>query len=211
MRARENARPSFARRALACLVSAAMCVAFTPAVAWGEGAASGELDVSQGGITITATGYTIGGGSETAYTGAYTITGTAAQAAGSSSIVVASGTHEITLKDASIDVSKDSDAGSYTVDYNVANNSTNVPTGSLQYLHATIAKATPSLGIEASQAKLNGGGTVTLAMSGALAGEEPVVSCDNGIDVSPNGDGTYTAVLPDETKSYTFLCRRRSR
>ena len=110
MRARENARPSFARRALACLVSAAMCVAFTPAVAWGEGAASGELDVSQGGITITATGYTIGGGSETAYTGAYTITGTAAQAAGSSSIVVASGTHEITLKDASIDVSKDSDA-----------------------------------------------------------------------------------------------------
>ena len=96
------------------------------------------------------------------------------------------------------------DAGSYTVDYNVANNSTNVPTGSLQYLHATIAKATPSLGIEASQAKLNGGGTVTLAMSGALAGEEPVVSCDNGIDVSPNGDGTYTAVLPDETKTYTF-------
>ena len=79
MRARENARPSFARRALACLVSAAMCVAFTPAVAWGEGAASGELDVSQGGITITATGYTIGGGSETAYTGAYTITGTGAK------------------------------------------------------------------------------------------------------------------------------------
>ena len=74
MRARENARPSFARRALACLVSAAMCVAFTPAVAWGEGAASGELDVSQGGITITATGYTIGG-----YTGAYTITGTPAR------------------------------------------------------------------------------------------------------------------------------------
>ncbi|MBS7407411.1 MAG: hypothetical protein KIG15_07230, partial [Coriobacteriales bacterium] len=79
MRARENARPSFARRALACLVSAAMCVAFTPAVAWGEGAASGELDVSQGGITITATGYTIGGGSETACTGVYTITGTAAR------------------------------------------------------------------------------------------------------------------------------------
>ncbi|MGN0078225.1 MAG: hypothetical protein ACI36V_05495 [Coriobacteriales bacterium] len=106
MRARENARPSFARRALACLVSAAMCVAFTPAVAWGEGgAASGELDVSQGGITITATGYTIGGGSETAYTGAYTITNTAAEAAGNG-IVVASGTHEITLKDASIDMSE---------------------------------------------------------------------------------------------------------
>ena len=62
MRARENVRLSFARRALACLVSAAMCVAFTPVVAWGEGTASGELDVSQGGITITATGYTIGGG-----------------------------------------------------------------------------------------------------------------------------------------------------
>ena len=114
MRARENVRPSFARRALACLVSAAMCVAFTPAVAWGEGAASGELDVSKGSITITATGYTIGGGSETAYTGAYTITGTAAQAAGSS-IVVASGTHEITLKDASIDVSKDSDAFAFEI------------------------------------------------------------------------------------------------
>ena len=115
MRARENVRPSFARRALACLVSAAMCVAFTPVVAWGKGAASGELDVSKGSITITATGYTIGGGSETAYTGAYTITGTAAQAAGSSSIVVASGTHEITLKDASIDVSKDSDACAFEI------------------------------------------------------------------------------------------------
>ena len=62
MRARENVRPSFARRALACLVSAAMCVAFTPVVAWGKGAASGELDVSKGSITITATGYTIGSG-----------------------------------------------------------------------------------------------------------------------------------------------------
>ncbi|MGN0073453.1 MAG: hypothetical protein ACI36W_06650 [Coriobacteriales bacterium] len=584
MRARENVRPSFARRALACLVSTAMCVAFTPVVAWGEGAASGELDVSQGSITITATGYAIGGGSETAYTGAYIITGTAAQAAGSS-IVIASGTHEITLKDASIDVSEESgacafeiapgasvkltlagtsslksgnekaalqveeqegaaaellvtkgstgslecvggdyaagigggrhgsagivsvaggsikatggfsgagigggdrgnggtvtitggavdvtagnfgagigggyggscvsvkitggsvkayaprngagigggyqaehggiititggtvdasspdkgagigggyvgagaavtvsggtvtamggnsgagigngvngsigtfttqesgspfkgnaviyansiadssqksfwnclffrsgvdpimygtelaptedftipsgrrllfatnqtitisagvtvtnngtidmfnvgtlvnygtitgnkplnrtlatitppvaqdglvydgtpkqliktpgsvsdgftlhywdgslwasdaarvtasDAGSYTIDYNVANNSTNVPTGSLQYLHATIVKATPSLGIEASQDELSGGGTVTLAVSGVLIGEEPLVSCDNGIGVSSNGDGTYTAVLPDETKSYTF-------
>ena len=35
MRARASARPSLLKRALACLVSAAMCVAFTPVVAWG--------------------------------------------------------------------------------------------------------------------------------------------------------------------------------
>ena len=105
MRAGENARLPFARRVLACVVSAAMCVAFTPVVAWGQDAAAGELDLSQGGITITATGYTLGDGSETAYTGAYTITSTAAEAVGNG-IVVASGAHQITLKDANIDVSK---------------------------------------------------------------------------------------------------------
>ena len=105
MRAGENARLPFARRALACVVSAAMCVAFTPVVAWGQDAAAGELDLGQGGITITATGYTLGDGSETAYTGAYTITSTAAEAVGNG-IVVASGAHQITLKDANIDVSK---------------------------------------------------------------------------------------------------------
>ena len=35
MRARASARPSLLKRALACLVSAAMCIAFTPVVAWG--------------------------------------------------------------------------------------------------------------------------------------------------------------------------------
>ena len=35
----------------------------------------GSLDISEGSIVITATGYTVGGGDETAYTGDYTITG----------------------------------------------------------------------------------------------------------------------------------------
>lgn len=37
--------------------------------------AAGTLDISAGSIVITATGYTVGGGDETAYTGDYTITG----------------------------------------------------------------------------------------------------------------------------------------
>ena len=51
MRARASARPSLLKRALACLVSAAMCIAFTPVVAWGnEAAISGPNQISYGGV-----------------------------------------------------------------------------------------------------------------------------------------------------------------
>ena len=76
--------------------------------------------------------------------------------------------------------------------------------GSVQTLRVTIAKAAPSLGITASEGSVSGGGAVTLTVSGALAGEKPLVACDNGIAVTSNSDGTYTATLPNETKDYTF-------
>lgn len=38
---RENTKPTLLRRALACLLSAAMVVAFTPVVAWGDGVIGG--------------------------------------------------------------------------------------------------------------------------------------------------------------------------
>ncbi|MGN0039185.1 MAG: hypothetical protein ACI36Y_08675, partial [Coriobacteriales bacterium] len=62
---RENAKPSLMRRALACLVSAAMVVAFTPVVAWGDPATSGVkyLDWDDTNKKLV----------ETSYTGEYTV------------------------------------------------------------------------------------------------------------------------------------------
>ena len=49
MRVKASARPSLLKRAVACLVSAAMCVAFTPVVAWGnEAGISGPNQISYG-------------------------------------------------------------------------------------------------------------------------------------------------------------------
>lgn len=76
-----------------------MAMLFVPVVAWGQTPKS--LDISQGSITITSAGYKIGDGNEQSYKGAYTISGTTT----TNTVTVSSGTHNITLDGASIDVS----------------------------------------------------------------------------------------------------------
>lgn len=61
-----------------------------------EPAETKELDLAQGSIVISATGYTIGSAEETAFTGNYTISSTA-QSATAYYILVTGGTHTITL------------------------------------------------------------------------------------------------------------------
>ncbi len=70
----------------------------------------------------------------------------------------------------------------------------------------TVDKAQPTIVISADQTSLTGSGTVKLTVTskGVPTDGEIEVTCDNGITVTENKDGTFTAVLPNETKTYTF-------
>ena len=68
-----------------------------------------------------------------------------------------------------------------------------------------IVKATPSISISAAPDTLTGSGTVKLTVTGAPTTEGSVtVTCDNDITVTKNEDDTYSAALPNATKTYTF-------
>ena len=68
----------------------------------------------------------------------------------------------------------------------------------------TVDKATPAIKISADQTSFTGSGTVKLTVSGAPTEGSVNVTCDNGITVTNNNDRTFTATLPNETKTYTF-------
>ena len=66
-----------------------------------------------------------------------------------------------------------------------------------------IVKAKPTVSITAEPASLVGGGKVTLTVTGVPEEGNVTVTCDNGITVDSE-NGTYSAVLPNRTVSYTF-------
>ena len=66
----------------------------------------------------------------------------------------------------------------------------------------TIAQAAPTVSITAEPASLVGGGTVKLTVT-TDAPAEVVPTCE-GVTVTKTGDGTFSALLPNETKTYTF-------
>ena len=68
----------------------------------------------------------------------------------------------------------------------------------------TITKAKPTVSISAKPDSLRGGGKVTLTVTGVPEKGNVIVTCDNGIEVTDNGDDTYSAVLPNRTVNYTF-------
>ena len=69
----------------------------------------------------------------------------------------------------------------------------------------TVNKATPAISISADPATMSGSGTVKLTVTGAPAEGNVGVTCDNDdITVTNNNDGTFTATLPNQTKTYTF-------
>ena len=91
-------------------------------------------------------------------------------------------------------------AGSYTVkatfpeteNYREATATTNF----------TIAQAAPTVSITAEPASLVGGGTVKLTVT-TNAPEKVVPTCE-GVTITENSDDTFSALLPNETKTYTF-------
>ena len=64
-----------------------------------------------------------------------------------------------------------------------------------------IVKAKPDVKITADPTSLVGGGKVTLTVSGAPA--KVVPTCD-GVTITENSDGTFSAVLPNRTATYAF-------
>lgn len=72
------------------------------------------LDLSQGSIVISATGYKQGSGDETPFTGAYTIKQDD-KAYLNNTVSVTGGTHEITMNDVVIDVSNSSGACAFSI------------------------------------------------------------------------------------------------
>ena len=75
-----------------------------------------------------------------------------------------------------------------------------LPTG----VTGEITKATPTLTLTATPESLRGGGTVTLTLTGVPEGGNATVTCDNNIPVTAGSNGTWTATLPNATKTYTF-------
>ena len=92
------------------------------------------------------------------------------------------------------------DSGDYTVGITVGND-----TATSDPKTVAITKATPSISISATPNTLTGGGTVTLTVTskGIPTDGKVEVTCDNDIAVT-NKDGTFTATLPNATKTYTF-------
>ena len=66
----------------------------------------------------------------------------------------------------------------------------------------TVAQAAPTVSITAEPASLLGGGTVKLSVT-TNAPEKVVPTCE-GVTITENSDGTFSALLPNETKTYTF-------
>lgn len=73
------------------------------------------LDLSQGSITISTTGYKQGGGNETPFTGAYTIE-QSDKSNLTNTISVENGTHQITMNNVDIDVSSVSGACAFSIE-----------------------------------------------------------------------------------------------
>ena len=67
----------------------------------------------------------------------------------------------------------------------------------------TVNKATPAISISADPATMSGSGTVKLTVTGVPDKGTVNVTCNNGITVNNDG-GTFTATLPNQTKTYTF-------
>ena len=89
-------------------------------------------------------------------------------------------------------------AGNYTAKVTVQ--------GVMASVNFTITQAKPTVKITADQTSLTGSGTVKLTVTpnGVPEKGTVTVTCDNGITVTENTDGAFTAALPNETKTYTF-------
>ena len=94
-----------------------------------------------------------------------------------------------------------SESGTYTVDVKTSSGDA---TWTSNAVNVTITKATPAISISADPATMSGSGTVKLTVSGVPTEGSVEVTCNNDITVTPNEGGTFSATLPNQTKTYTF-------
>ena len=106
-----------------------------------------------------------------------------------------------TLEDNILTITK---AGTINVNLTTAGTD-NYNAGSAVTATLIVDKAAPTIDITADQTSLTGSGTVKLTVTpnGVPTEGKIEVTCD-GITVTKNEDGTFTAALPNETKTYTF-------
>ena len=106
-----------------------------------------------------------------------------------------------TLEDNILTITK---AGTIEVSLTTAETD-NYKAGSAVTATLIVDKAAPTVKISADQTSLTGSGTVKLTVTpnGVPTEGKIEVPCD-GITVTKNEDGTFTAALPNETKTYTF-------
>ena len=106
-----------------------------------------------------------------------------------------------TLEDNILTITK---AGTINVNLTTAGTD-NYNAGSAVTATLIVDKAAPTIDITADQTSLTGSGTVKLTVTpnGVPTGGKIEVICD-GITVTKNKDGTFSATLPNETKTYTF-------
>ena len=72
------------------------------------------------------------------------------------------------------------------------------------YADLTIETAIPEITISADKATLTGSGTVTLTVEKPEDGKVTVTCDKEGVTVTENEDGTFTATLPNADETYTF-------
>ena len=102
----------------------------------------------------------------------------------------------------SLELSNVADSGDYTVKITVGTD-----TATSEQTTVTITKATPAISISADPDAMSGSGTVKLTVDGVPTEGSVTVTCDNDITVTKNKDGTFSATLPNQTKTYTFTAR----
>ena len=78
----------------------------------------------------------------------------------------------------------------------------NYNAGSAVTATLTVDKAAPTIDITAEPASLVGGGTVKLTVT-TNAPKKVIPTCE-GVTITENSDDTFSALLPNETKTYTF-------
>ena len=113
------------------------------------------------------------------------------------------GTPVSDAESSSLTLRSTSESGTYTVDVKTSSGDA---TWTSNAVNVTITKATPAISISADPATMSGSGTVKLTVTGAPTEGSVEVTCDNGITVNNDG-GTFTATLPNQTKTYTFTAK----
>ena len=167
------------------------------------------LDLSQGSITISATGYTQGSRNETKFTGAYTIE-QSNKSYSNKTVSVTGGTHEITMNNVDIDVSGISGACAFsiasgaTVDLKLAGPVTlksgsyaaglSVPTGAAVTISAISASGALTAAGGDRGAGIGGkanasGGNITI-----LSGTVDALGCGGGAGIGGGWDGSGTGI-----------------